>query len=208
MDRPEQLQLAYAWHRTKAMKKLKVGIVGYGVVGRRRRAFIDANPSFRTVAVSDIKFSRRQQGNDDVEYHRDFRQLLKSDLDVAFVSLPNNLAAEATKTALKRGMHVFVKSPGKGCGGYSRCSPGRKGLPRPQAEVWVQPPVPWIFHRSCEDCSLTGIWRPAECQGCMVKAASFRSQVDGDLSGSLQAAESFSIKVSTCWIWFGSDRRF
>jgi predicted dehydrogenase len=61
--------------------------------------------------VSDIKFRRHHRGKDGVEYQRDFRQLLKVDLDVAFVSLPNNLAAEATTTALKRGMHVFCEKP-------------------------------------------------------------------------------------------------
>jgi hypothetical protein len=35
---------------------LRVGIAGYGVVGTRRRRYIDENPYFLTVAVSDVKF--------------------------------------------------------------------------------------------------------------------------------------------------------
>ena len=34
---------------------LRVGIAGYGVVGKRRHDFIDRNPLFNTVAVSDTK---------------------------------------------------------------------------------------------------------------------------------------------------------
>ena len=30
------------------MKKLKVGIIGYGIVGKRRRIFIDQNDSLET----------------------------------------------------------------------------------------------------------------------------------------------------------------
>jgi glyceraldehyde-3-phosphate dehydrogenase/erythrose-4-phosphate dehydrogenase len=37
---------------------LKVGIAGYGVVGRRRRQFIDQHPKLQTVAVCDIKFEK------------------------------------------------------------------------------------------------------------------------------------------------------
>jgi hypothetical protein len=32
---------------------LRVGIAGYGVVGKRRRQFIDRHPSLKTVAVCD-----------------------------------------------------------------------------------------------------------------------------------------------------------
>ena len=38
--------------------KLKVGIAGYGVVGKRRRIYIDQNQHLKTVAVSDITFER------------------------------------------------------------------------------------------------------------------------------------------------------
>jgi len=36
------------------MKKIyRVGIAGFGVVGKRRRQFIDSHPHFKTVAVCD-----------------------------------------------------------------------------------------------------------------------------------------------------------
>lgn len=34
-------------------EKLKVGIAGYGVVGKRRRGVIDEHPALEMVAVSD-----------------------------------------------------------------------------------------------------------------------------------------------------------
>ena len=36
--------------------KLRVGIVGYGIVGHRRRLFIDKNPYLKTTAVCDVRF--------------------------------------------------------------------------------------------------------------------------------------------------------
>ena len=39
------------------INKLKVGIAGYGVVGQKRRIFIDKNQSLELIAVSVIKFT-------------------------------------------------------------------------------------------------------------------------------------------------------
>ena len=38
-------------------KKLSVGIAGYGIVGNRRRQYIDQHPHLKTVAVCDQIFS-------------------------------------------------------------------------------------------------------------------------------------------------------
>ena len=43
------------------MKKLRVGIAGYGVVGKRRRLIIDQHPNLTTVAVCDRKFHANQK---------------------------------------------------------------------------------------------------------------------------------------------------
>ena len=75
-------------------QKLKVGIAGYGVVGKRRRQFIDQNQKLQTVVVSDIKFRKSGTMPDGVRFFPDYRNLLEESLDVLFVSLPNYLAAE------------------------------------------------------------------------------------------------------------------
>jgi len=91
--------------------KLKVGIAGYGVVGKRRRTFIDKNPHLVTVAVSDIAFGKEYVADDGVRCFPDFTSLLTHGIDVLFVSLPNYLAAEATIAGLKHGLHVFCEKP-------------------------------------------------------------------------------------------------
>lgn len=94
------------------MKKLRVGIAGYGVVGQRRRAFIDAHPRLRTTAISDQKFSGDDRASDGTARYTDYRRLIeREDLDALFVCLPNYLAADATSNGLARGLHVFCEKP-------------------------------------------------------------------------------------------------
>ncbi len=93
---------------------LKVGIAGYGIVGKRRRQCIDLNPHMQTVAVSDIKFDHAGTAPDGVRFYTSYQGLFQEKLDVLFVSLPNYLAAEVTIAGLQRGLHVFCeKPPGK-----------------------------------------------------------------------------------------------
>ncbi len=91
--------------------KLRVGIAGYGVVGKRRRQYIDRHPDLVTVAVSDRSFGRDGTLDDGVRFHDDYRKLLDENLDVLFVSLSNDLTAEATIGGLERGFHVFAEKP-------------------------------------------------------------------------------------------------
>ena len=91
-------------------KKLKVGIAGYGVVGKRRRAVIDALDCFEVVCVSD-----RLLGDgfldDGVQHFGDYKKLLMQDSDILFVSLSNDINADATISGLERGLHVFCEKP-------------------------------------------------------------------------------------------------
>jgi predicted dehydrogenase len=90
--------------------KLRVGIAGYGVVGRRRREVIDQNLNLETVAVSD-KLLPEGTMDDGVRCYSDAYSLMAENLDVLFVSLPNDLAPKVTIEGLKQGCHVFCEKP-------------------------------------------------------------------------------------------------
>jgi len=92
-------------------QKLRVGIAGYGVVGKRRRQFIDLNRNMTTVAVSDSNFTKEGTAPDGVRCYPSYQGLFQEKLDVLFVSLPNYLAAEVTIAGLQRGLHVFCEKP-------------------------------------------------------------------------------------------------
>lgn len=119
-------------------EKLKVGIVGYGVVGQRRRLFIDKNPNLETAAVCDVRFKKGGSmidgadfnytydlledrsheeplsgtTDDGIQFFNNYNDLLyNSTLDILFVCVPNYLAPEATIAGLEQGLHIFCEKP-------------------------------------------------------------------------------------------------
>src|SRR6266545_7991421 len=91
--------------------KLRVGIAGYGVVGKRRRSVIDQHPSLRTVALCDQDFKDAGTMADGVKFFPHYAQLLEEPLDLLFVCLPTYLAAEVTMAGLEKNLHVFCEKP-------------------------------------------------------------------------------------------------
>ena len=92
-------------------EKLKVGIAGYGVVGKRRRGVIDSLPTFETAAVCDRTLGGDGVFEDGVRYFDRYEKLLREDLDVLFVCLTNDLNADVTIAGLEKGLHVFCEKP-------------------------------------------------------------------------------------------------
>ena len=91
---------------------LRVGIAGYGIVGKTRHRVLSQHQAFNVVAVSDINFKENPAEIDNVNTYYDYKDLIdKEDLDVLFVSLPNKLASEATLIGLKHGLHIFCEKP-------------------------------------------------------------------------------------------------
>jgi predicted dehydrogenase len=96
------------------MKILKVGIAGYGIVGKKRHHFINEHPQMIVTAICDQTFSGGYNCINGVQCFNDYKELLKTELDVLFVCLPNFLAAKVTMSGLEKGLHVFCeKPPGK-----------------------------------------------------------------------------------------------
>lgn len=92
-------------------RRLKVGIAGYGVVGKQRRYFIDQHHNLQTVAVCDKNFTKPIVMPDGIRCFSNYKQLLKEPLDILFISLPNYLASEVTIAGLGKDLHVFCEKP-------------------------------------------------------------------------------------------------
>jgi predicted dehydrogenase len=90
---------------------IRVGIAGYGVVGQRRRHYIDRHPALTTVAVCDGKMDGDGQFDDGVRHYTHYKRLLEEDMDVLFVCLTNDLNPDATIDGLEGGLHVFCEKP-------------------------------------------------------------------------------------------------
>ena len=113
-------------------RPLRIGISGYGVVGRRRRDFIDLHPVLKTVAVCDRTFAGYDVTDDGIPCYTDYAGLLEHDLDALFVCMTNDIAAEATIAGLNKGLHVFCeKPPGRDLGDITNviaCEKQKPGL--------------------------------------------------------------------------------
>jgi len=92
-------------------RELKVGIAGYGIVGKRRREYIDQHPRLKTVAVCDQSFSSDGEFDDGVHFYQSYERLLSEKLDILFVCLPNYVAPEVTMAGLQNDLHVFCEKP-------------------------------------------------------------------------------------------------
>ena len=90
---------------------LRVGISGYGVVCKRRQEFINRRIDMKTIAVCDREFEGSGKLLDGTKYHKVYEDLLEEKLDVLFVCMSNDIAAEVTEAGLKKGLHVFCEKP-------------------------------------------------------------------------------------------------
>ncbi|MEO9961088.1 MAG: Gfo/Idh/MocA family oxidoreductase [Alphaproteobacteria bacterium] len=92
-------------------QELRVAIAGYGVVGKRRRHFIDLHPNLHTIAVCDRNFKDMGVLNDGVAYFPTPEELLTHEFDALFVCMTNDIAPDVTIAGLEKGVHVFCEKP-------------------------------------------------------------------------------------------------
>jgi len=90
----------------------RVGIAGYGAVGRLRRRVIDEHPQLEVVSICDANLQETKARTDGVSYFSDYKSLLAAgSIDILFVCLPNYLAAEVVQAGLRLPAHVFCEKP-------------------------------------------------------------------------------------------------
>jgi len=106
---------------------LRIGIFGFGFMGRMHYASYKKLGQVEVVAICDIKpdiveITKQAQGNiegadDSVDFnsfklYRDFDKLLENEqMDAVSIALPTYLHAEFSQIALKAGLHVFCEKP-------------------------------------------------------------------------------------------------
>ncbi len=112
------------------MKSLKVGIAGYGIVGKRRKNCIDLHPGMQVVAVCDLTFDQEGVLPDGTRFVRSYQRLLEHGLDALVVCMTNDIAAEVTIAGLHAGLHVFCeKPPGRDVGDILRVIESERRCP-------------------------------------------------------------------------------
>ena len=91
------------------MSILRVGIAGYGIVGKRRRRCVDENPGLKLIAVCDRNFVSSSPQEAGINFYSSYKELLMENLDILIVCMTNDVAAEVTIAGIKKGLHVFCE---------------------------------------------------------------------------------------------------
>ena len=95
-------------------KILKVGIVGAGLIGRKRAGVIAAERGSKLIAVADVKevLAKKLAMEYRAEHMTDWKKLVsRPDIDVVIVAVPNAFAMPIVLGALTRGKHVLCEKP-------------------------------------------------------------------------------------------------
>ena len=91
---------------------MRVGIAGYGVVGKTRHKSLELNTSYKVTAISESSVEARKSIPKGIDVFNDYKSLIAdAKIDIVFISLPNQFAAEASYLSLQKGLHVFCEKP-------------------------------------------------------------------------------------------------
>lgn len=113
------------------MSRLSVGIAGYGVVGKQRHRCINKIPFAVIAALSDNSPSIHFDRTNDIAFFDDYKKIYSKKLDVLFVCLTNDVAADAVIKGLENGIHVFCeKPPGRNLNDIKRVLECKKNYPK------------------------------------------------------------------------------
>ena len=91
-------------------KKIKVGIIGFGKMGRVRKSVIDNHPDLSLKCICDV-IPPDQSELSGCKYFQDYQDLLKTDVEAVFVCTPNKFAPDIVIAALNNKKHVFCEKP-------------------------------------------------------------------------------------------------
>ena len=92
------------------MERIRVGIVGFGKIGRLRAEVVAHHPGMELVSVADPT----PAGQDlpaGCSFHECADSLLRQRVDAVFVCTPNAATADIVVAALDAGCHVFCEKP-------------------------------------------------------------------------------------------------
>lgn len=89
---------------------MKVGIIGFGKMGKIRMNVINNQPDLSLEGICDI-VPPEQNKSRNCEFYENYHDLLKTDIDAVFVSTPNKFTPEIVISALNNKKHVFCEKP-------------------------------------------------------------------------------------------------
>lgn len=89
---------------------IEVGVIGFGVVGKRRIDYILKQKNLKLKYISDIKF-KKNFSKKKIFFFKNYLDVIKKKPKAVFITLPNYLAAKVTRLCLSKKIHVFCEKP-------------------------------------------------------------------------------------------------
>jgi predicted dehydrogenase len=93
---------------------IKIGIIGYGKIGKLRKHVIEESGMGRVVALCD-PFADFSDACGQYSITRNFSELLEQDINTVFIASTNNVTSEICVASLDAGKHVFCEKPPGRC---------------------------------------------------------------------------------------------
>ena len=96
------------------MKKIRVGVIGLGFIGKQHVEALRRLPYIEIVAGSDSNLGMREwcEKNGIQKYYSDYKEMLTNEkMDVVHNCTPNNFHYEVSCEILKTGCHVYSEKP-------------------------------------------------------------------------------------------------
>jgi predicted dehydrogenase len=91
--------------------EIRVGIVGYGGIGKLHARALANVPGMKLTAIAEINAALVQEVDPDMVLFDNHADLLQHDLDAVIICSPTKFHAGVSCEALSRGMHVLVEKP-------------------------------------------------------------------------------------------------
>lgn len=95
------------------MKKYKVGLVGYGGMGKQHVRLIESLDSMEIGGIVDIDPKKEVEAEDNgLKVYKEYQDMLNdSDIDFVLIATPNDVHMQQSIDALESGKHVICEKP-------------------------------------------------------------------------------------------------
>jgi len=96
----------------KNTKVLKVGIVGYGYMGKIRKNIVEDSPILKLVGICDTNIELITADHAvKCKAYDSYEKLIASNMDIVFVCTPNSFSPQIVVDSMRAGKHVFCEKP-------------------------------------------------------------------------------------------------
>lgn len=94
------------------MKRITIGVIGAGLIGRKHVAKLAGHGDFVLVGIADVNIERVAAEHPATRVYADYRQLLdEARPEAVIIASPNQLHAEQGIECARRGIHILIEKP-------------------------------------------------------------------------------------------------